>query len=180
MGFFADPDGNVLELNASLSDGLRGDAGGSEKSLELTAIDHVARETGDVHAAQAFYTNILGLPPVERPGNRKVGFETAWIQFPDGPQMHFIAEHPDRPMSSWLRDSELTSHGRNEEDFIRRCHHVALTVQDIDAVKIHLEKNGIPYAVNAVPGTPIVQLFLHDSDGNGIAIGNFSDAMSKI
>merc|ERR1712113_1240015 len=100
----------------------------------------------------------------------KVDFETAWLQLPGGVQMHLIASNPAKPPDSIgiVTDSALTNGGSNPERFIRRCHHLALTVQDIDQAKRVLEARGIPYAVNSVPGTPIMQLFVYDPDGNGV------------
>jgi len=72
----------------------------------------------------------------------------------------------------------LPQNPRAEERFIRRSHHLALTVANIDDAKARLEAHRVPFATNAVPNTNIVQLFLYDSDGNGVEIGNFNAGKS--
>lgn len=85
------------------------------------------------------------------------------------------------PSSSSLNSSPSASptlSHRAEERFIRRSHHLALTVANIDDAKARLEAHQVPFATNAVPNTDIVQLFLYDCDGNGVEIGNFNAGKS--
>lgn len=138
-------------------------------SLCTTALNHISRETEDVERLARFYTEVLGLPRIFRPN---FGFGGAWLQLPGNMQFHIIERDPDKPGET-LQDAALSNGGHIPERFIRRSHHIALAVPDIEAAKQCLSTHGISFAVNAVPGTSIVQLFLYDPDGNGVEVGNF-------
>ena len=89
-------------------------------------------------------------------------------------QLHIIEKDPLKVLS--IQGNVCGNLGElPPERFIRRSHHFAFTVTDIEATKLCLSHHGIPYAVNSVPGTAITQLFCFDPDGNGIEIGNFDD-----
>eukprot|EP00451_Oxyrrhis_marina_P049712 CAMPEP_0204470610 /NCGR_PEP_ID=MMETSP0471-20130131/17312_1 /ASSEMBLY_ACC=CAM_ASM_000602 /TAXON_ID=2969 /ORGANISM="Oxyrrhis marina" /LENGTH=152 /DNA_ID=CAMNT_0051472635 /DNA_START=30 /DNA_END=488 /DNA_ORIENTATION=+ len=150
------------------------------KPLEILAVNHISRETDDVEGLTKFYTQVLGLPRLERPD---FGFGGSWFALPNGVQFHIIEKDSQKPpVSQPVQDNQLqiTSEGRLPERFIRRSHHMALTVADIEDTKSRLTTMGIPFAVNVVPGTPIIQLFVYDPDGNGIEIGNFDVQRSKM
>ncbi|CAE8600706.1 unnamed protein product [Polarella glacialis] len=146
--------------------------------LSITMVNHISRETCDVERLASFYREVLGLAQIPRPD---FGFGGAWFQLPGGGKsttLHIIQRDPQKPSAAageTLQDAaDLLGAGcRAPERFIRRSHHLALTVQDIEAAKRGLTAHGIGYAVNAVPGTQVVQLFVYDPDGNGIEIGNF-------
>jgi len=146
--------------------------------LSITGVNHISRETCDVERLASFYREVLGLAQIPRPD---FGFGGAWFQLPGGGKsttLHIIQRDPQKPSAApgeTLQDAaDLLGAGcRAPERFIRRGHHLALTVQDIEAAKRGLTAHGIGYAVNAVPGTQVVQLFVYDPDGNGIEIGNF-------
>ena len=105
------------------------------------------------------------------------GFGGAWFELPGGVlQLHIIERDPAKP-SQVPPEQEMAP--PPPERFIRRGPHLAFTVRDIEGTKQSLTAHGVPYAVNAVPGTSIIQLFVYDPDGNGIELGNF-DAQSKL
>mmetsp|Transcript_33473 Transcript_33473/g.94726 ORF Transcript_33473/g.94726 Transcript_33473/m.94726 type:complete len:623 (+) Transcript_33473:71-1939(+) len=144
--------------------------------VQITCVNHISRETADVERLRRFYSTVLGLKALRRPD---FGFGGAWLEIQPGIALHIIELDPDKPTAQGrhpVQDADLTDAGRLPERFIRRSHHVALTVPDIGAAKGTLEAHGVRYAENAVPGTSYVQLFFHDPDGNGVEIGNF-DAM---
>ena len=88
--------------------------------------------------------------------------------------LHIIERDPEKPgVTKQDDDSTKSQQPAVPERFIRRSHHVALTVPDIEAAKSTLRSHGIEFAINKVPDTSIQQLFLYDPDGNGIEIGNF-------
>ena len=43
-----------------------------------------------------------------------------------------------------------------------------------------LAQQGIPYSVDAVPGTDIKQVFCYDPDGNGIELSNVTGYMPQL
>mmetsp|Transcript_14421 Transcript_14421/g.22376 ORF Transcript_14421/g.22376 Transcript_14421/m.22376 type:complete len:102 (+) Transcript_14421:211-516(+) len=63
---------------------------------------------------------------------------------------------------------------RTDPQTIRRGHHIALTVDNMDAVAQLLDAHSIEYHTNWVPGTKVRQFFFYDPDGNGIEIGDFA------
>eukprot|EP00929_Paragymnodinium_shiwhaense_P076385 TRINITY_DN39273_c0_g1_i1.p1 TRINITY_DN39273_c0_g1~~TRINITY_DN39273_c0_g1_i1.p1 ORF type:complete len:604 (-),score=84.47 TRINITY_DN39273_c0_g1_i1:309-2120(-) len=154
------------------SEASRGPAG-----LSLTAVNHISRETADAERLRHFYKDVLGLPEIARPN---FGFGGAWFQLPSGIQLHIIERDPAKltmqgnPQTGESRDTDSLP-----ERFIRRSHHIAVTVDSIECAKLRLAALGIPYAVNNVPATGITQLFVYDPDGNGIEIGDF-DRLSKL
>ena len=96
------------------------------------------------------------------------------MQLPSGMALHIIERDPEKPgVTKQDDDSTKSQQPAVPERFIRRSHHVALTVPDIEAAKSTLQSHGIEFAINKVPDTSIQQLFLYDPDGNGIEIGNF-------
>lgn len=143
------------------------------RSLRIAGVNHVSFETDNVERLRKFYCDVLGLPALARPD---FGFGGAWLQLQPGLALHIIQRDPEKPIGLASRpppDTILADSARPPERFIRRSHHFALTVLDIDATRDALDDHGVRYAVNQVPGTSIVQLFLYDPDGNGVEIGNF-------
>jgi catechol 2,3-dioxygenase-like lactoylglutathione lyase family enzyme len=151
--------------------------------LAILGLNHVSFETRNVATLAAFYEHVLGLQRLERPG---FGFGGAWFALgSSGLQLHLIERDPLKPTTATSgpaadsADNFLGNAGANpaalpEERFIRRSHHLALTVGNIDDAKARLEAHKVPFAMNAVPSTNVVQLFFYDCDGNGVEIGNFN------
>ena len=53
-------------------------------------------------------------------------------------------------------------------------------VADVDVAMAELAQQGIPYSVDAVPGTDIKQVFCYDPDGNGIELSNVTGHMPQL
>lgn len=147
-------------------------------SLEVTQVNHVSRETQDVARLARFYEEVLGFERLPRPN---FGFGGVWLRLPgsQNQSLHIIEADPEltelrsrKPLApaplldSWLLEGFPERH-------IRRSHHIALTVPDIEKARSTLQAHGLRFAENRVPGKPVVQLFLFDPDGNGVEIGNF-------
>ncbi len=141
----------------------------------FTSLNHLSRECRDAEAMADFYTNLLGFSRVPSP---PFPFTTIWLQHPSGVTMHLIegskdfrlAEGPMRDASTGERtsDKDAFKQGKFDPTHIRRGHHVAWNVQDLEAVKQKLEEVGIPYGESQVPGTDKLQLFAFDIEGNGL------------
>lgn len=129
-------------------------------------VNHVSRETSDVEALSAFYRDVLNLPKLERP---PFDFGGAWFDVGGGVQLHIIERDPKKPSPDGVDKGR-----RAPEIFIRRDHHIALSVSDIEGAKQVLRDADITFAEFKVPSTSITQLFFYDPDGNGIELGNFS------
>ena len=179
-GFFLERQDVVADPDEGRGEG--GNQARVRPSLAVKCLNHVSIETRDVERLRVFYSQMLGLRPLERPD---FGFGGAWFQLAQGVALHIIERDPLKPGSGESEGSlfegdsdESPPHvgaasSKVPEKFIRRSFHTALTVADIDEAKRVLDEHSIPYAVNTVPGTSISQLFFYDPDGNGVEIGNF-------
>lgn len=118
--------------------------------LPLRGLHHVAVTTRDPDASLAFYRDVLGFAPLERPN---FNFRGAWL-FRDGLQIHVIEN----------RTPEA------DERIDPRADHLAFAVDDFDAVERALREHGIDYHKQVNAGG-IPQIFFHDPDGHHIEIG---------
>ena len=167
----ADQRGFALRDDAQMQDWKREPAMSSPKPISATALNHISRETRDVPRMVCFYQDVLGLSLIKRPN---FGFGGAWFGLPGrggSVALHIIESDPEKP--SGANSHQETQCLRPPERFIRRSEHFALTVTDIEEAKQRLAEHGVPFAINSVPGTDVVQLFVYDPDENGIEIGNF-------
>ena len=126
--------------------------------LPIESVNHIARVTCDLEASTAFYRDVLGFRPIQRPN---FGFDGAWL-FNCGVQIHLICATGDPAI-----DAPETS---------IRASHVAFHVADTAAVEELLQQHGIPYNVNQVPDIGVTQLFFQDPDGFHIEIGTYPSA----
>jgi catechol 2,3-dioxygenase-like lactoylglutathione lyase family enzyme len=143
--------------------------------LAIAQVNHISLETTQVDKLVGFYQQVLGLSVL--PTRPNFGFGGAWLQLPGpgGMTLHVIECDPVKPPTVHGPPT-TTQHGTTSsipERFIRRSHHVALTVLDIEQAEATLRAHHVAFAINKVPDTCIEQLFLYDPDGNGIEIGNF-------
>ena len=105
----------------------------------------------DLDASIQFYTQILGLQQIDRPD---LGFPGAWFQLGENQQLHILK----------LPNTDPTT-GRPEHG--GRDRHVALTVDNFDAVRESLSKNNIFYSMSK---SGRKALFFRDPDANAIEI----------
>jgi catechol 2,3-dioxygenase-like lactoylglutathione lyase family enzyme len=122
--------------------------------LPIVALHHIARTTLDVDASVAFYRDVLGFRPIQRPN---FSFRGAWL-FNYGFQIHII-EHGLPGAAGGAIDT--------------RADHLALAVKDVaamDAVEKNLRERGMPYERQVNAGG-IPQIFFHDPDGHHVEIG---------
>jgi catechol 2,3-dioxygenase-like lactoylglutathione lyase family enzyme len=119
--------------------------------IPVQSINHIGRLTRRLEASVAFYRDVLGFRPIERP---PFDFPGAWL-YNYGVQIHLIVNDaaPDpRP--------EIST----------RCDHLALQVADIEQAKRLLQAHGIAYRENYVPGRNVHQVFFQDPDGHHIEL----------
>ena len=105
----------------------------------------------DLEPSIKFYTDIVGLQRMERPD---LGFPGAWFQLGENQQLHIIK----------LPNMDPTT-GRPEHG--GRDRHVALTVNDFDAVRKTLDEKKVFYSMSK---SGRKALFLRDPDANAIEI----------
>jgi glyoxylase I family protein len=110
--------------------------------LPLKNLHHVAVATRDPEASIAFYRDVLGFAPLERPN---FNFRGAWL-FRNGLQVHII-------------ENRSTESG---EAIDPRADHLAFAVDDLAPVESCLNEHGIKFHKQVNAGG-IPQIFFHDA-----------------
>ena len=118
--------------------------------MPLTSFDHVNVRTANLDAMIEWYGEILGLHPGNRPD---FGFPGAWLYLGDQAIIHLVGV--DVPPSA---GGDVT------------LEHFAIRATDLAGFRERLDARGIKYSLDPVPGFPVVQINLHDPDGNHIHI----------
>ena len=118
--------------------------------MALIRLDHVNIRTGNLAAMTAFYEEVLGLINGERPA---FGFPGAWLYCGDTAAVHLIEVTEDSPPSDSLQLEHFAFAAKGLADF--------LTL---------LRRRGEDYRIGVVPGLGIVQVNIHDPDGNHIHV----------
>ncbi|MDQ3543732.1 MAG: VOC family protein [Actinomycetota bacterium] len=112
--------------------------------MRVIGVHHVSINVSDVSEALAFYVDVLGLMP--RPDRPDFSFGGAWLDV-GAQQIHLIQAEPPIDVGQ----------------------HVALHVEDIDAVVSELQERGVAVSAPRSVGTGR-QSFLHDPSGNRIEL----------
>ena len=116
----------------------------------ITGIHHTAFLTSDLTRSRAFYEGVLGLlPDLGRPA---MSFDGVWYDVASNQQIHLLVL-PD-PESGLQRPA----HGGRDR-------HVALTVSDIDVLKVQLAEAGVAYTLSQSGRRA---LFCRDPDQNAL------------
>lgn len=118
--------------------------------MPLTAFDHVNILTRNLATMQRWYDDVLGLragprPPFDVPG--------AWLYLGETAVVHLVAV-----------DTAPTGY-----DGVR-MEHVAFRATGYQTFLDTLTAHGIAPRIGHVPGTDIVQVNIHDPDGNHIHV----------
>ena len=113
--------------------------------MQITRCLHAAVLVSDLEKAEHFYSNVLGLPKVER----VLKYPGAWYRVGEF-QIHLIV---DPSIQSALQNPEKW--GRNP--------HIALSVADLDAAKTKLLIHNCAIQASA---SGRAALFIQDPDGN--------------
>jgi catechol 2,3-dioxygenase-like lactoylglutathione lyase family enzyme len=117
--------------------------------MPLTRFEHVNLRTARLAEMVAWYEEILGLPTGPRPD---FPFPGAWIYLGDLPVVHLVEVAQDPAATD------------------PKIEHFAFGAADMAAFAARLDAKGVAYSVDPVPGFPIVQINLHDPDGNHIHV----------
>lgn len=106
----------------------------------------------------------------------KFEFVTIWIKHPSGLTIHLIEgepsfrlmEGPNRNADTGERAKRAFSQGLLDPIHLRRGHHLAFDITDMEGLKATLDEAGIPYGTNHIPGSTTQQIWFCDEEGNGI------------
>jgi len=116
----------------------------------VLAFDHVNLRTPRLDQMVQWYGDILGLLPGKR---ADFDFPGAWLYLGDQALVHLVCVD-GTPQAG----GDLT------------MEHFALRARGLQAFTDKLDDRGIAYSIDTVPGIPVVQVNLHDPDGNHIHV----------
>ncbi len=111
--------------------------------MEVHGLDHVNIVTDDLEGTIAFYREVLGLEPGERP---PFPFPGAWLYAGGRAVVHL-----------GVRGAATGPGGAVD--------HIAFAARGYEAFRRRLAERGIPHSTAVVPGTDMRQIFLRDPNG---------------
>lgn len=116
--------------------------------MKIIQLLHASILVMDVAASRAFYEGVLGLSPcAQRPD---LGFPGVWYEI-GAQQIHLLA-------LAGAPQHIAHEHGGRDR-------HIALSIDDIDALKVRLDAQGIVYTLSRSGRRA---LFCRDPDGNAL------------
>ncbi len=118
--------------------------------MPLKSLDHVNIRTANLGAMIEWYEAVLGMPAGPRPD---FPFPGAWLYVDQMPAVHLVGV-----------DTPVTDAGNLQLE------HYAFGASGFDEFRANLDARGVAYTIDPVPGYPIVQINLHDCDGNHIHV----------
>ncbi len=117
--------------------------------IKINRMLHTGLIIADLSKSRAFYEGLLGLKPSDK--RPSMDFEGVWYDI--GPnQIHLMAV-PDP-----YKEAIKPKHGGRDI-------HIALAVDDVESIKVELEKAGVPYTMSM---SGRAALFCRDPDGNAL------------
>ncbi|CAN0917254.1 Glyoxylase I 4 [Linum grandiflorum] len=127
----------------------------------MMALNHVSRLCRDVQKSIDFYTKVLGMVLIERPGAFK--FDGAWL-FNYGVGIHLVQAKDDDRLPDQHRDLDPMDN------------HISFQCEDMEEMERRLKEFDVKYMKRTLEeennGTKIDQMFFDDPDGFMIEICN--------
>ena len=123
--------------------------------IGLKRMHHVSFAVADLAKSKRFFGEVLGLPEDDRPA---FNFPGAWYAVGDR-QIHLIEE---------------AGSGREVRGQISRSDHMAMEVEDVDAVTARLREFDIAYGEGGNERLGMKQAFCSDPDGHTIEFVQYS------
>lgn len=117
--------------------------------MKVQSLDHVNLRTARLSTMIDWYGDVLGLYPGPRPD---FSFGGAWLYIGDLAAIHLVEVE------------------RAPEQGDVTLEHFAMGATGLAEWLEDLEKRNVPHDLRRVPGFPIVQVNLHDPDGNHIHV----------
>lgn len=118
--------------------------------MALSKLDHVNIRTARLEEMRAFYTAVLGMTDGPRP---PFSFGGAWLYCGEQAAVHLV-EVARQPAP----EGEL------------RLEHFAFSATGLADFLAQLKQRGEAYRIGVVPGFGIIQVNIHDPDGNHIHV----------
>ena len=117
--------------------------------MQIGQLDHVNIRTANLDAMVQWYCDILGMQNGERP---PFPFPGAWLYAGEKPVVHLVGV-PEEP-----------------QGLEPKVEHFALTANDLAGFLAALTEADVAHRTVRVPGIGVLQVNLHDVDGNHIHI----------
>ncbi|MEM7176955.1 MAG: VOC family protein [Pseudomonadota bacterium] len=117
----------------------------------MLKFDHVNVRTANLNAMRTWYAEVLGLSQGWRPD---FAFPGAWMYAGDEALVHLVGVEAEP--------------GSDPGDL--KLEHFAFRGDDLAGMRARLEAHGVAVKEFPVPGTRILQLNIHDPDGNHIHV----------
>ena len=117
--------------------------------MALNRLDHVNLRTARLEAMTRFYADVLGLQAGKRP---PFPFPGAWLYCDAQPVVHLIG---------------VEQAARADDPAIE---HFAFSAVGLGDFLQHLRSLQVQYRIGTVPGLGIIQVNIHDLDGNHIHV----------
>ena len=117
--------------------------------MPLLAFDHVNVRTAQLQAMVKWYGEVLGMHPGPRP---PFGFPGAWLYLGDQALVHLVG---------------LTTSPAGTDP---KLEHFAIRATGLEAFLTHLKALGVASEIAEVPDFGVLQVNIHDPDGNHIHI----------
>ncbi len=117
--------------------------------MPIQSLDHVNLRTARLQEMIDWYAQVLDMPPGKRPD---FGFPGAWLYANGQAMVHLVG------ISRELKALEP------------KLEHFAFGARDMQAFIARLNDHGVAHSIDPVPGFPVVQVNLHDPDGNHIHV----------
>ena len=137
--------------------------------MNIIGIHHATFLSSDLARSRDFYEGVLGLRP--DPDRPAMGFYGVWYGIAANQQIHLMQlpnpeaglQRPSHPQGvrrgcKELKPQQHTQHGGRDR-------HVALGVDDLDALRAKLDEAGIAYTMSR---SGRAALFCRDPDGNAL------------
>ena len=130
--------------------------------MPITKMEHFLVLTDDIETTRAFYCDALGMNVGPRP---PLAFAGYWLYVGDTPCIH-IGEWKSYTAHSEELGIPVTTPapGTGPVD------HIAFNGNDYEEIRERLQRQGVRFALNLVPGIGLRQLFLEDPNGVKIEI----------
>ncbi len=119
-------------------------------AMSIQSFDHVNIRTANLAAMIEWYADVLGLHTGPRPD---FPFHGAWLYMGSQAVIHLV---------------EVSNPPQAGGDLA--LEHFAFRATDMAEFRARLDERGLTYSIDPVPGFPVVQINLHDPDGNHIHI----------
>lgn len=129
-------------------------------------VEHLGIAVSDLAAAEAIYTDLLGVPPYKRETVESEHVLTSFFATANGPKIELLAStNPQGPIGR-----HITKRGEG-------LHHIAFGVENLDAEISRLEKKGYRLISGPKPGADHKMIaFLHPGDTSKVLIELCMDA----